>query len=469
MDAFGQGRLEPLPRHVYPLARAADAFRFMAQAKHKGKIVIVHPTPDASGAALAAASGQAVPISGQGAYLITGGLGGLGLQVAHWLVQRGARHLILMGRSAPSQEAQGIIKELSMAGASVQVAQGDIANAKDLEQALAQTRGDRLQLQGVFHCAGLLADGVLAQQDWQRFARVMAPKVTGLWNLHRLTQHLPLDLFVIFSSAVSLLGSAGQANHASACAFEDALAHYRRARGLPAVSINWGPWSSVGSVVTHQVGGRLMSRGIQTLSPSESLQAMERVLDQNPTQVMILRADWQKFVAQFPSDGVPSIFKELTAELPQYAGGTSQRESPDLLTQIEGAKPSEIRKLLQNHIRQVVIQVLGLESTFTIDLRQGLRDIGMDSLMSLELRNRLQASSGQSLPSTLAFDCPTVETLAEYLASKLSASIPVQAKTAAQLVNSASERVAKVHQLSEEEAQALLIEELSKGKPRKSI
>jgi len=351
----------------------------------------------------------------------------------------------------------------------VKVAQGDIASTEDLERALSQISGAGLQLQGVFHCAGLLADGILAQQDWQRFVQIMAPKVTGLWNLHCLTRHLPLDLFVILSSAVSLLGSAGQANHASACAFEDALAHYRRARGLPAVSINWGPWSSVGSVVTHQVGGRLMSRGIQSLSPAECLQVMKRIMDENLTQAMVLRADWQKFVTQFPSDGVPLIFKELAAEVPQYVSGASPPKSLDLLTQIEGAKPSEFRKILQNHIRQIVIQVLGLETNFSIDLRQGLRDIGMDSLMSLELRNRLQASSGQSLPSTLAFDCPTVEALADYLAGRLSASTLVQAKTAAQPVDSASEQAARVHQLSEEEAEALLMEELSKGKPRKSI
>jgi NADPH:quinone reductase-like Zn-dependent oxidoreductase/SAM-dependent methyltransferase/short-subunit dehydrogenase/acyl carrier protein len=468
MDAFEQGRLEPLPRHVYPLDRVSDAFRFMAQAKHMGKIVVVHSPTDTSHAAVPGVGGQAVSISAQGAYLITGGLGGLGLQVARWLVQRGARYLILMGRSSPSQEAHGIIEKLRMAGASVRVAQGDISGADDLERALSQISGDGWQLQGVFHCAGLLADGILAQQNWQRFAQVMAPKVIGLWNLHCLTRHLPLDLFVIFSSAVSLLGSAGQANHASACAFEDALAHYRRAHGMPAVSINWGPWSSVGAVVKHQVGERLMSRGIQPLSPSESLQAMKHIMDENFAQAMVLRADWQKFLTQFPSGGVPSIFNELTAELPQYLNEASQRKSPDLLTQVKGAKPIEIRKLLQNHVRQVVIQVLGLEANFSIDLRQGLRDIGMDSLMSLELRNRLQASSGQSLPSTLAFDCPTVETLADFLAGKLSASMPVQAKPAVQRMDSPGEQAAEVNQLSEEEAEALLIEELSKGKSRKS-
>jgi acyl carrier protein len=212
-----------------------------------------------------------------------------------------------------------------------------------------------------------------------------------------------------------------------------------------------------------------MSRGIQTFSPAVGLQAMERIMDENLTQVMVLRADWRKFVEQFSTDGVPTIFSALAAESPHYASGPSRQKSPDLLTQIDGATAGEIRKILQNHIRQVVIQVLGLEPSFTIDLQQGLSDIGMDSLMSLELRNRLQASTGHSLPPTLAFDCPTVETLAEFLAEKLLASTPVQEKSSAQQTKRRSELATEVDRLSEEEAEALLMEELSMGKPRLSI
>jgi NADPH:quinone reductase-like Zn-dependent oxidoreductase len=214
--AFDKGELKPLPYRVFPMEEVASGFRHMAQAKHIGKIVILHPgsiEEQTSGAKNAAVGGQAA-INTRGSYLITGGLGGLGLQVAHWLVAQGAKDLVLMGRSAPTHETTQKLRELQEAGAQIEVIRGDVAKEEDVAQVLSLIKARLRPLRGIFHCAGIVADSVLSQQNWDRFAEVMSPKVAGAWNLHQLTGNQPLDFFVMFSSVVSVLGSAGQANHA---------------------------------------------------------------------------------------------------------------------------------------------------------------------------------------------------------------------------------------------------------------
>jgi myxalamid-type polyketide synthase MxaB len=369
-----------------------------------------------------------------------------------------------MGRSAPSQETTQKLREFQEAGAQIEVVRGDVAREDNVAQVLSQIKANLRPLRGIFHCAGIVADGVLSQQNWGRFTEVMSPKVAGAWNLHQLTRGLPLDFFVMFSSVVSVLGSAGQANHASACAFEDGLAHYRRGRGLPALSINWGPWSTVGAVVKHHVGDRLKSRGILTVSPEEGLQVMERLMSCDHVQAVVLRADWRRFLGQYPAERRPSILSELLIGVQPQTKAPVRLQEPVLLSQIEQASPHERRKLLQTHIRQVVIQVLGLEPSFFIDPQQGLRDIGIDSLMSLELRNRLQHSTGQSLPSTLAFDFPTLDAMVNYLAGRMWTQKSVPDIHVSQRPDSHTSNAAGLGNLSDEEAEALLVEELSKGK-----
>jgi acyl carrier protein len=296
----------------------------------------------------------------------------------------------------------------------------------------------------------------------------MSPKVSGSWNLHTLTRDLPLDFFVMFSSIVSVLGSSGQANHASACAFQDGLSYYRRARGLPALSINWGPWSTVGAVVNHHVGDRLKSRGLLPISPAEGIQVTELLLGRHHEQVVVLRADWSKFMGQYQAEQNPSILSELTVKVQARPKGPSVLKKPVLLPQLEKASHAEGRKLLQTHVREVIIQVLGLEPSFFIDPQQGLRDIGMDSLMSLELRNRLQSSIGQSLPSTLAFDFPTMGALVDFLAGKALKRESVSDVNIHQYADKRAKDVAQLDELSDKEAEALLLEELAKQESRKS-
>ena len=211
-----------------------------------------------------------------GSYLITGGLRGLGLLVAQWMSERGARHLVLTGRSAASESAAAAIREMEAKGTRVVVARGDVSDRVHLAALFSQFGHSLPPLRGIVHSAGTLDDGVLAQQTWERFEKVMAPKVDGAWHLHTLSQDQPLDFFVLFSSAVSMLGSAGQANHVAACAFEDALAHYRHDLGLPALSINWGPWSDIGAATQTGISHRLRMKGFQPIEPRQGLRVLEQ-------------------------------------------------------------------------------------------------------------------------------------------------------------------------------------------------
>jgi len=462
LEAFDKGELHPLPLQIFSLKEVACAFRHMAQAKHIGKIVISHPDlSERRSARSNLEEDQRVVLSTDGSYLVTGGLGGLGLQVAHWLVDRGAKNLVLMGRSAPSLETSQILGELKKAGVQIEVVQGDVSKREDVTIALSQANLSRLR--GIFHCAGVVADSLLSQQNWSRFSEVMSPKVAGTWNLHVLTRDVPLDFFVIFSSVVSVLGSAGQANHASACAFEDGLAHFRRARGLPALSINWGPWSTVGAVVKHGVAGRLESRGMLTISPGEGIQVMEHLMGGDNEQAVVMRVDWHRFMAQYPSDRKPSLLNDIKTEDQAPVKPPAPLSKPDLLVEIEGASQTEGRRLIQTYIRDLIIQVLGLESSFFLDPQQGLKDIGMDSLMSLELRNRLQITLGQSLPATLAFDFPTLGSLSDYVAGKVLMQKSAEDIQLPQPSDRCARNLAELNELTDEEAEALLLEELSKG------
>ena len=239
---FAGGRLQPLPRRVFPWSEAVAAFRFMAQGRHTGKVVVSQR--ELLGGAV---SGAPVTISADATYLITGGLSGLGLLVGEWLVGRGARQLVLAGRRAPTPEAAAVIQSLEQRGARVRVATTDVSDGAALAALLADVRATMPPLKGIIHSAGVLDDAALPQQNWERFRRVFAPKVAGSFQLHTLTRSDALDFFVLFSSVAALLGSPGQANHAAANSFMDVLARSRRALSLPAVSINWGAWSEVGA------------------------------------------------------------------------------------------------------------------------------------------------------------------------------------------------------------------------------
>ena len=226
-------------------------------------------------------------------YLISGGLGSLGLVCARWLVTQGARHVALLGRHPPTVAASVMLDELRQLGARIDVIAADVTDDNSVSEALSSLAATSPPLAGVIHAAGNLKDGLLTQQAWGDFEQVMAPKVLGAWNLHRYTWDKHLDFFVLFSSAGSLLGSAGQGAYAAANAFLDMLAWHRRQRGLPAISINWGPWS-IGMAASSATRTRLDRNGIKAISPEQGEMLLERVLARKPTQIGVLNIDWSR-------------------------------------------------------------------------------------------------------------------------------------------------------------------------------
>lgn len=439
------GVLLPLPQTVFPLQDAVSAFRYMQQAKHIGKIVIKFP--DKIG------TQERLTFRSDGTYLITGGLGGLGLLVAQWLVERGAKHLVLVSRSGLNPSASEQLEKLEQAGACVKVAQADVSDSKQLNRVWSEIEGTLPPLRGIIHAAGILDDGVLLQQNWQRFDRVLAPKVQGAWNLHTLTQNKSLDFFVLFSSSTSLLGNAGQANHAAANAFLDALASNRRMLGLPGLSINWGTWAEVGAAARMGLVEQLSLKGEESISPQQGLQVLEHLLLNPPVQVGVMSVNWSRFLQQrsvlspFFNDFLETSFEQ-----------SEQQTELEFRKQLETVPALERKELLVAYLKSQVAQVLGWHSSNPLDFTQGFFSLGMDSLTSIELRSSLQSSLGCSLPSTIAFDYPTVEALVNYLLEK------VLPKTSSQESNEGNKDVnsalTEVQELSESEAEALLLKEL---------
>jgi hypothetical protein len=278
------------------VSESVEAFRTMAQARHIGKIVIA--MRDCANTPIAAMRSA---FDSDGAYLITGGLGGLGLKVARWMIERGARRLVLMSRQAPSAEMQQVIDALVRdSGAEVRAEQADVSQRDEVARVLSSI--DRLR--GVIHAAGVVDDALLLHQTEARFRHVMAAKIDGAWNLHLLTRDCPLDHFVLFSSAAGLLGAPAQGNYAAANAYLDALAWYRRAQGLPALSIGWGAWSEVG-LPAAQVQSRSAARFArhENLTPQHGLAILEQLLNSSACHVAAMPINVRQWRQFYPKAG----------------------------------------------------------------------------------------------------------------------------------------------------------------------
>lgn len=354
-------------------------------------------------------------------YLITGGLGGLGLKVAAWMAARGAKHLSLMGRSAGSDVSRVAARELeNTTGAQVVLVRGDASRAEDVERILAEIAASAPPLRGVVHAAGVVEDGVLAGQNWSAYEKVLAAKVSGAWNLHQFTKDLPLDHFVLFSSASSLLGTPGQSNYAAANAFLDALAFERQSSGLPARVINWGAWGEVGMAAQSDRPAALSNIGLSSFSPEKGLVGFQRALRQDRPQVAVMSMNWAQYLDHRPR-GVENTFFAAFAS-PQTAQAAQQVKPgglPDQLEQLEAAEPKDRQALLAGQVAAIVARITHRDNPETINRDQGFFQMGVDSLIAVELKNTLQKTYGRSLRTTLVFDFPSVNLLSRYLYSEL--------------------------------------------------
>jgi NAD(P)-dependent dehydrogenase (short-subunit alcohol dehydrogenase family)/acyl carrier protein len=398
-------------------------------------------------------------------YLITGGLGGLGLTIAERMVKRGARNLVLAGRSGGSSRARRRVQELEEAGARVVVAQADVSRAGDVERLIGEIRSGLPPLGGIVHAAAVLDDGILLRQDSRRLAAVMAPKAIGAWNLHQQTRELPIDFFLLFSSAASLLGWYGQGTYAAANAFLDALAHHRRAQGLPAVSINWGPWSEIGltSRLSNARKSRIGNKGVRSLEPAQGLEAIERVLTRSPAQVAVLSIDWSVFLQSSERERQWKLLEGLTTDA-QRGPAPSVALGGAFGLRLQDSGAEDRLGLLVAHIRGEVAAILGLPPERSPEPRRGFFDMGMDSLMALELKNRLEASLGRRLPATLAFESPTIESLAVQLLDLVTPPCHVVAPPARAAVAEARDgALDEVLRLSDEELELLIDQEYQRS------
>lgn len=340
-------------------------------------------------------------------YLITGGLGGLGLTLCQWLIEKGARQVVLTGRRQMNDEINNILKTLLFQNeVKINYESIDMGDEKSVSNLL-----DRLQkldkpLKGIFHLAGIVDDATLHEQTWDRFENVFSSKVYGSFYLHQYSKNL--DFFVMFSSVVSTLGNPGQGNYAAANAFMDALCRYRKEQNLPALSISWGPWAEVG--MAKELITKHTKEGLLPIYPKEGLQALEIAMHSSFSNITIANIDWKNYIDQMIE--VPSWLSAFIRD---------KAKRSDLLGQLQEADMNQRLVMVKNYVAHVVKSVLGFEESKSIDEKKGFSDLGMDSLMALELKNRLQAGLGKSviLSSTAPFDHPTIEKMYLYISSLL--------------------------------------------------
>ena len=459
---FSNFSFRPLPLKVFPVADVVEAFRYMAQAKHIGKVVVSLETDKV----LVVPARQPVTFADAGTYLISGGAGGLGLAVAQWLVDQGARHLVLMGRSGATPAAQPALDAMAAAGAEVRVVKADVAQVEQVAQVLAEIRESMPPLRGVIHAAGVLDDGILLQLTPERFRKVMAPKIDGAWNLHQLTLDDPLDHFVLFSSGASVLGSPGQGNYVAANAFLDALAHQRRALGLPATAINWGAWAEVGLATRADRVQHLSQQGIIPFTPQQGVELMGRILASQQVQMLAVSMDWARLTGLF----APPFLSYLADEAAREAGPSPTHKEAGLIrAELLSVTPRERPRVAERFLREQIARVLRA-SPDKIDVHQPLTSLGIDSLMAVELKNRVETEMGIALPVTALLQGPTLAQLATVLLEQLTDQAPEpEAATAsptpllAELASPAGQEgeaalLAKLDELSDEEVDKLLQE-----------
>jgi acyl transferase domain-containing protein/D-arabinose 1-dehydrogenase-like Zn-dependent alcohol dehydrogenase/acyl carrier protein len=404
LGLFERGALEPLPTRAWDVRHAPEAFRYMSQARHVGKLVLTLP---------------ALAIDPRGTALLTGGTGMLGGLLAKHLVNvHGLRSLVLASRRG--LEAPGAVElraELSELGARVSVVACDVADREQLAALLASVPAEH-PLGVVVHTAGVLDDGVLDSLTPARIDRVMAPKVDAAWHLHELTRDLDLQAFVLCSSAAGTLGAPGQGSYAAANVFLDTLAAHRQALGLPATSMAWGWWAPESGMTGHLREAdlaRIRRAGFEAFSGEEGLELFDAALRSGEALSLPLRLNEAAIRSGAREGTLPALLSGLVR-------GSSRRPGSgpggSLARRLAGLSGEQRRRVVLDVVRAQVAAVLGYESADAIDIRRAFKELGFDSLLAVELRNRLSAATGLRLPATLVFDYPNSAALAEHLLSE---------------------------------------------------
>jgi acyl carrier protein/NADP-dependent 3-hydroxy acid dehydrogenase YdfG len=421
------GALRPLPFRAFPAMNVDAAFRLMAGGKHIGKVIVSLPE------SFVPRRGEPIApnfeIKSDGAYLITGAFGGFGKVLANWLVQNGARHLVLSSRSgASTPEAEAFVQGLRDRGAVVQIVKADAGSPEDISRLFARIRKAGQPLRGLFHLAMVIDDAVLAQLNRDRMAAVIGPKALGAWLLHEATRDMHLDCFVMFSSISSIFGNPAQGNYGAANAFLDSLAHHRHALGLPALTINWGVLGGEGYVARNKrVAEFLEKQGTTELSPAEVISIVESSLRTGTTQVAAIRVDWAKWRTFFRGMQDNPLLGRIFAAIETEQAGSA---TSDWRNRIQSAAPDQKQAVIAQAVREVVGSVLRVKPD-TLRDDQPLTDLGLDSLMGVEIENSLEAAIGVALPPTSLMRARTIGQIATLMMTHLGGSAPATAAASA--------------------------------------
>jgi acyl-CoA synthetase (AMP-forming)/AMP-acid ligase II/acyl carrier protein len=396
-----------LPYRAFPISDAGDAFRFMPTGQHTRKIGATLADPHVHN--LTGESAGLI-VTADATYVIAGGLGGLGLVLARWLVERGARRLVLVDRRGAELPAQSeAIGRLAAAGAEVEIACGDIADRTFVARLFDDLQASGQIVRGIVHAAGVLDNALLEQQDAARVARVLAPKVAGAWNLHELSTRWPLDFFVLFSCAAALIGSPGQGSYSAANAFLDALARHRRTIGLPSLSIGWGAFSEVGMAAASGYLERLAAQGVGSLTPAQGIDMLDRLIGSGVEHIGVVPFDVRQWTDVHPEAARSTRLARLVGSSRHLESGARERRRAFLAAAADVRVP-----MMESLIRGHLARSLRLPEE-RIDSDTPFGSLGLDSLMSLEVRNHLEAELGVALPATLIWRDPTLSALAQHL------------------------------------------------------
>ncbi len=432
---IADGSLPLLPVEVFSIDALEDAMRTMSQARHIGKLVVAIDRPDIP---IEPPSSAGRPLFRPDAsYLITGGRGGVGVALARWAAAEGARHLVLVGRRASADAEADDVRTLRESGVDVRLLDGDISRPEEARRVIEAADRAETPLRGVFHSAMVIDDAPLSELDEARFATVLRPKAAGAWNLHLATRDRPLDHFVLFSSITSIYGNRRQGNYGAANAFLDALAGYRRAHGRPGLTVNWGVFSDAGYVAARpELGEYLARQGQYGLDAGHAFAAMASCMTHGVVQGTIARTDWPVWTEANPDMGASPRFRDLLRSRDDGAGAASAghgRVLDALLAADAAARPPEVLQ----HLRRRVAKILGTAPD-RVEPTVPLTEMGMDSLMAVELMTALKNDIGIDIPAVKLLQGATADQLAVSVLEHLGAlAAPALAGTSAPRVEAA--------------------------------
>jgi acyl carrier protein len=355
-----------------------------------------------------------IRLSDDGAYVITGGFGALGLQVARFLAELGAACVVLMGRSGPSDQALNALRRLEERGCRVLFVQGDVTNKADVAALRDTVAANSFKLKGVVHAAGVNEQCSIAELKQPQLMSTLAPKIVGALNLHQLTETLHLDFFICFSSISAVWGSARQAHYAAANAFLDGFVEYRRGRGLPGLSINWGPWAGDG-MSTLDGGSRIADGGLRLLRPELALSTLGQLMASRESRFAVVDVDWTRLKNLYEVHGRQPLFDNFGGQKTPVVG---INQSP-LVDDLRAMAPSERFERLARPVQSLVADVLRLDGNHVVEREVGFFDMGVDSLMAVQINERIQQLVGREFPPSLCFDYPTIIALVEHLLQQL--------------------------------------------------